>query len=357
MAPIAETIPVIDLSAVLADWSRADDVAAEVDHACRTVGFFAVTGHGISDELRHEVLDGARRFFAMPTEVKERVAIANSSNNRGYAGLAGERLQADLPPDWKETFDIGPEQAADDPRNSPLEGPNQWPALERFREPMEQYQDQALDTAKLLLRLIARSLGLDDDFFDSRMTRPLVNMRLLRYPRAEAMTPDRNSAPDQRAVGVDGSGASEGLLGAGAHSDYGCLTLLYSDGVPGLQIRRLDGRWATVDAPAGALVVNIGDLLARWTNDLYRSTLHRVIMPTSSDRYSVPVFVNTDWHVDVTCLPACCSPDRPPRHGPVVAGEYLQSRFDDTFIYRDETQADERHRDEPIPDGPEPEDT
>ena len=308
------TIPVIDLTASRAAGRPVGDVAARLDDACREVGFFAVTGHGIPAELRAAMLDAAHAFFAQPVERKQEVAIERSTNTRGYGAIAAEHLQPDLPADLKETFDIGPELPADDPDLSPLDGPNQWPDMPGFRETMETYQDQAIGVAVLLMRIVAVAHGLPVDHFDADMVRPLVTTRLLHYPPA-----DQRSAADQ--------------LGCGAHSDYGCFTLLYSDGTPGLQLLGLDDEWIDVEAPDGALIVNLGDLLQRWTNDLYRSTQHRVI-PPAGHRYSIPVFVNPRWSTEVAPLADCVSADRPARYGTVLSGEYLQSRYDDTYVYR-----------------------
>ena len=319
-APVAPTIPTIDIGATRAAGLPVGDIAEQVDRACREVGFFAITGHGIADELRAAVLDAAQRFFALPAEVKHDVAIERSDNNRGYAGIAGERLQPDLPADLKETFDIGPERAADEPGLSPLDGPNQWPDLDDFRTTLEQYQAQAIDVARLLLRVVAEANGLPVDFFDACHEHPQVTTRLLHYPQVHHRTADEQ-------------------LGCGAHSDYGCLTLLYCDGTPGLQLLRVDDEWIDVDVPDGAIIVNLGDLLQRWTNDRYRSTQHRVIPPISRDRYAVPVFVNPQWSTEVACLPSCVSDERPARYPPVLAGEYLQSRYNDTFIYRETAPA------------------
>lgn len=310
-----DSIPVVDIGATVAAGRPVGDVCDQVDRACRIVGFFAITGHGIPDAMRSAVLAEAHRFFAMPDADKRRLGVEHSGNHRGYAGVAGERLQPDLPPDLKETFDVGPEVAPDDPLCSPLDGLSQWPDLPGFRGTIEGYQARALGIAVLLMRVIAEANGLPFDHFDACLERPVATTRLLRYPEAGALTE-----------------ASQ--LGCGAHSDYGCLTLLYSDGTPGLQIMNLAGEWIDVEVPDGVLIVNLGDLLQRWTNDTYRSTRHRVIPPAGRERYSVPVFVNPQWHTEVTCLPSCVSDERPARYEPILAGEYLTSRFDDTFIYR-----------------------
>ena len=185
---------------------------------------------------------------------------------------------------------------------------------------MERYQDEAIEIARTLMAVIATANHLPGDHFTACLRRPIVTTRLLRYPRVDQPT-------------------TTGQLGCGAHSDYGCLTLLYADGTPGLQLMTVDDEWVDVTVPDGALIVNLGDLLQRWTNDRYRSTRHRVIPPTERDRYSVPVFVNPEWSTLVRCLPTCTSDERPARHAPVVSGEYLQSRYDDTFVYRGDAPA------------------
>ena len=153
---VPDSIPVVDIAATVAAGRPVGDVCDQVDRACRIVGFFAITGHGIPDAMRADVLAEAHRFFAMPEADKRRLGVEHSGNHRGYAGVAGERLQPDLPPDLKETFDVGPEVAPDDPLCSPLDGLSQWPDLPGFRETIEGYQARALDIAVLLMRVDRR---------------------------------------------------------------------------------------------------------------------------------------------------------------------------------------------------------
>lgn len=308
------TVPVIDIGSSMTAGRAVGDVAEQLDRACREVGFFAVTGHGVSDATRDAVLDAAHRFFAQPSDVKAQVAIQQSPNNRGYGAVADEQLQPDLPGDLKETFDIGLEMSFGDPNCSPLDGPNQWPDLDGFREPLEAYQDQALGIVVLLMRIVAHAFGLPHDRFDACHEHSLAALRLVHYPQA-----DQRTADDQP--------------GCGAHSDYGTMTLLFSDETPGLQLMDTSGTWIDVNVPDDALIVNLGDLLQRWTNDMYRSTPHRVVPPTERDRYSVPVFVVPTWGAEVACLEPCITAERPAVHPPVLAGEYLLSRFEDTFSY------------------------
>lgn len=307
------SLPVLDIASD-SDPEVAATLSAEIDVACSGIGFFAVIGHGVGDELLDDVLTAARQFFALPTASMRAVAIEQSSHHRGYAGLEGELLQPGLRADLKETLDFGPERSLDDPDLWPLEGPNQWPDLPGFRETIEAYQDAVLTAAKRLLRLIALALSLERGFFDERLNRPLVGTRLIRYPVSSEPPLDQ--------------------LGCGAHSDYGCVTLLHTDGSPGLQLLDVDGLWHNVIASAGSFIVNLGDMLARWTNDRYRATIHRMQPPRTADRYSVPSFVNPSYDTPVKCLPSCLKAGDRPNYPPTTSGQYLQSRFDETFAYR-----------------------
>ncbi|WP_420446591.1 isopenicillin N synthase family dioxygenase [Candidatus Poriferisodalis sp.] len=303
-------IPVIDISGA----ASLDAASEQIDAACRGIGFFAVTGHRVAGELLEGVLTVTREFFAQPLAHKNSLAIESSDHHRGYAGVEGELLEPGLRADYKETMDFGPEIPLGDPRRSPLEGPNQWPDLPGFRAAVEAYQEAVLDAAKRLLRLIAQALELEPSFFDERFGRPLVGTRLIRYPTVSEPLPDQ--------------------LGCGAHSDYGCITLLLTDGAPGLQLADIDRRWHDVVAPADSFIINLGDMLARWTNDRYRATVHRVQSPRTADRYSVPTFVNPSYDTVVECLPGCLGEGEQPKYPPTTSGAYLQSRFDETFAYR-----------------------
>ncbi|WP_420624686.1 isopenicillin N synthase family dioxygenase [Candidatus Poriferisodalis sp.] len=303
-------IPVIDISG---DTSLAA-ASEQIDAACSGIGFLAMTGHGVERALLDGVLMAARQFFTQPLASKCALAIELSGHHRGYAGVEGELLEPGLRADFKETLDFGPERSLDDPDCSPLEGPNQWPDLPGFRMTVEAYQEAVLDAAKRLLRLIAEALDQPPSFFDQRLVRPLVGTRLIRYPAVGEPLLDQ--------------------LGCGAHSDYGCVTLLHTDGTPGLQLADVDGQWHDVVAPAGSFIVNLGDMLARWTNDRYRATVHRVQSPRAADRYSVPTFVNPSFDTVVECLPSCLGEGEQPKYPPATSGVYLQSRFDETFAYR-----------------------
>lgn len=310
-------LPVIDLTPLRTGDGDLARLVDGIDRACRDTGFFAVVGHGVDAHITEAAFGAARRFFAQSDELKERIAIGRSAHHRGYVALEAETLQRDLRGDAKEAVDLGLDIDADDPAIAGLEGihgPNQWPEVSGFRSAMLAYYSAVLDASLVTLRGIALALGLRSGFFDRRMRLPMCYLRLLHYP------PVGEPAADQ--------------LGCGAHSDYGTVTLLATDGVPGLELLSRRGDWVEATAPGGALVVNLGDMLARWTNDRYVSTTHRVHSPTDRHRYSMPFFVNPDAGAVVTPLASCVDDEHPPAYEPTTASEYLRSRFDATHAYR-----------------------
>ncbi len=314
------TVPVIDLETFLKGSPESKSrVARKIGDACRDVGFFYITSHGVPQNLVDEVLVQARRFFALPLKEKMRISIEKSPNHRGYFPIGGENVDPENTLDLKEGFDMALELGSDDPdvrAGKPLHGPNQWPEdLPSFREALSTYYDAMLGLGRTLCRAFAISLDLSEDFFDAKVDKPLAQLRLLHYPPRQAAT-------------------SEGTLGTGAHTDYGCVAMLAQDDVGGLELRNTAGEWMAVPPMEGSFVCNIGDMMARWTNDLYAATVHRVINASGRDRYSAVLFFDPNYDVEVACLESCQSPINPPRYPPVKSGEYLVSRFDETFSYR-----------------------
>ncbi|XP_052874061.1 2-oxoglutarate-Fe(II) type oxidoreductase hxnY-like isoform X3 [Gossypium arboreum] len=262
----------------------------------------------------------ALQFPIIDLSSPDRFSIANlirqmklvTKNHRGYTALHAEKLDTTLTTrgDSKESFYIGP--LTDDL--------NQWPLeedLPSWRCTMETYHQKLLSSVTKLLSLIALSLKLEEDFFEKvgALIEPLAFIRLLHYPG------DLNSS-------------SEEIFGASAHSDYGMVTLLVTDGVPGLQICREKSKqprvWEDVPSMSGAFIVNIGDMMEGWTNGLFRSTLHRVLQPRQ-DRYSVAFFTNPSKDCIVECLESCCTESCPPRFPPIKAIDYLEERVRLTY--------------------------
>ena len=189
---------------------------------------------------------------------------------------------------------------------------NLWPDIGGFRDTMLVYFGACHDLGRSLHRAFALDLGLAPGFFEDKLDRPMAALRLLHYPEA----PARPEA---------------GQLGAGEHTDYGCVTLLATDGVGGLEVRTRAGEWLKAPRSSGAFVCNIGDCLMRWTNDIYVSTPHRVVSPSGRERYSIAFFLDPNPDADIACLPGCASAARPARYAPIRGDAFLLSRLSPTY--------------------------
>jgi isopenicillin N synthase-like dioxygenase len=307
-------VPVVDISA--------DPVAvgAELDEICRTTGFFQITGHGIDDAVAETAWTMATAFFDLPLEDKLSVARPTADYPYGYIPMAGEALSRSMdgktPPDLKEVFNMGPpsrpERAFADPGEAWSYSPNLWPAaLPALCPAWTACYDAMRGLGSRLMSLFARGLGLPPGFFEDLTSRGPNALRAINYPA-------REHAP------------LPGQMRAGPHTDYGTLTILRQDTVGGLEVLGSGGDWVGVVPVPGAFVVNLGDLMARWTNDRWRSTLHRVVDPPGSGqarRQSMPYFQNADWSAEIACLPTCLAPGERPRYEPVLAGPHLMGKF------------------------------
>ncbi len=313
-----QSIPVIDLAPLLTGRDKAA-VAEAVGQACREVGFLYIAGHGVPPALVDRCFAEIRRFFALSDERKMAVHMRRSPCHRGYYPLFEENTDPDLTADLKEGFDIALELGTEDPdviAGKPLHGPNQWPEdLPGFRETLEDYYAAMRRLARQLLRAFALSLEIPEDFFEDKVDKPLAQLRTLHYP------------PQAGHVEAE-------TLGCGAHTDYGCLTILAQDDVGGLQLCNSAGEWIAAPPIPGTFVVNIGDQMARWTNDLFAATRHRVINTSGRERYSLPFFFDPNYDTVVECLDSCRDVAHPSKYPPVKAGEYLLERFDATYSYR-----------------------
>ncbi|MBF9048792.1 isopenicillin N synthase family oxygenase [Roseobacter sp. HKCCD9010] len=301
-------IPILDWQRFASGQDR-NGFVADLGIAARQTGFFLLKGHGVDLALQREVFDKADQFFALPPAEKESISILKTPHYRGWAYDGLESLdEASGMADRKESFNMGLDLPADDPRvlaGDPFRGVNQWPDLPGFRKTMLRYYDAALALGVKLHRAIALDLGLPEHHFDSAFIDPLAALRVLHYP------PGRDAKNE---------------IGAGAHTDYGAITLLMTNGEPGLQVKPRGGDWIDVPHVASAYVVNIGDCLMRWTNDIYVSTPHRVLRP-KNQRRSVAFFVEANPDVIVEALPGTGAPKYPA----IRAADYLQSRLDVTY--------------------------
>lgn len=290
---MAGTLPVIDVSPLLGarDAAACAAVASELDAACRTHGFFYARRHGIPAQVQAALRTHSHAFFERPHAEKMRIAMAHGGRAwRGYFPLGGELTSGR--PDRKEGLYFGTELPPHDPRvraGWPLHGANLWPAdPPGLRDAVLAYMDAACRAAQAILSGLALGLGLPADWFARHYTaEPTVLFRVFRYP----------PQPD----GDDG-------WGVGEHTDYGLLTLLLQDPVPGLQVRTPQG-WIEAPPLPGTLVCNIGDMLDRLTGGLYRSTPHRVRNRGGRDRCSYPLFFDPGFDTRVTPLPALAAID------------------------------------------------
>jgi len=319
--PLAR-IPVIDLAPFLhgAPGQRAE-VARQIGDACRNIGFFYIINHGVPETLVSATFAEAKRFFAQSPEKKAEVAIEHSACHRGYFSTGGENLDPEKQKtagDLKEGYKIGRDLAADHPlvrANTPLHGPNQWPDLPGWRETMTSYYDAMEALGRELLHAFALSLNIPEQHFDLWLAAPMTTLGPLHYP------PQRGHI-------------TEAQLGAGAHTDYGCLTLLAQDDAGGLQVRDGAGQWLDAPPLSGSFVVNIGDMMERWTNGVFTSTRHRVINISGRERYSLPFFFDPDFYTPVACLETCLGEGA--KFPPTTAGQHLLDKINASFTYHKE---------------------
>jgi isopenicillin N synthase-like dioxygenase len=290
------SLPVIDVAALVGGSPRAKAaVAREIRAACTDNGFFYVVGHGVPQTLTSGILAASHRLFALDSEQKQAIS-APPPFGRGYAMMGGRALDGRAYRAVKEEYYA----ARDFPPDGT--GPNRWPAnLHGFRESVEAYIEAMHALAVLLMGGIALSLDLPEDHFAGFCHDPLALLRLVRYP----------------AEGAE----------AGMHTDFGALTFLLQDGVGGLQVfDRVTGGWIHAPPVAGSFSVNVGDLIERWTNKLYRSTPHRVVHPPGVDRYSVPFFFTGAPDYPVVCLPSCLKPGEVPIYPPTTPAGHERER-------------------------------
>lgn len=319
--PQVDAIPLVDIAPLVAGSEASSRAVAEAfAEACETIGFFYVVNHGVAQTIVDDAFAAAERFFALPLE--QRMAIQINRWNRGYMKMREVTIPG-YAPDVKESFDLGVDLAPDAPEvlaGKPLHGSNQWPAMAGFRAPVERYFAAALDLARHLLKGFAIALDLDPDAFIALHEPPLASMRLLHYPPNAAYAVSEH--------------------GCGPHTDYGALTILAQDSVGGLEVRRRDGAWIAAPSIPGSFVINIGDMMASWTNDRFTSNPHRVFNRSTSERFSIPLFVSPAYDTLVECFPSCQSADNPPKYPPVKSGEYLLRKFDSTYAFRKKAGGD-----------------
>jgi len=309
---MTNSLPIIDLNGLeTGDPASLQHIASEIGAACRSVGFFYVINHGVDAALRAEVFTQSAAFFALPLAQKCNLAIEKVGGNRGYSGLLHEALDPARGADYKEAFNTGLDLASDDVEllaNVPFRSLNAWPEVPGFRACLTRYFAACSKLGQNLHRAFAVDLGLSPDYFTAKLERPMATLRLLHYPAASADAP-------------------RSQLGAGEHTDYGNITLLATDEIGGLEVKTRTGDWIAAQVIPEAYVVNIGDCLMRWTNDIYVSTPHRVVNRSGKERYSVAFFYDPNPTAVVEAIASCVPAGEVAKYAPIAAADYLKLRL------------------------------
>ena len=309
--------PILDLAGFAdANTAGQQEIGRWVDQICRETGFLAVNNHGIAQPTIDGVWNAARGFFEQSAAEKHKVA-ANGAPY-GYLGPGTEALAKsrgeNTPPDLKESFNGGPAQTpsgmVDKDALAFCYMPTPWPDIDGFQVAWQAYYGEMERLSARIMQVFAMALGLEKNFFDGFIDAPVSALRALNYPAQE-------NPPEI------------GQQRAGAHTDYGSLTILLPEpGSEGLEVQTVDGNWLAVPPIPGAFVINIGDLMARWTNDRWRSTLHRVVVPESQAmerRQSLAFFHQPNWGAKIDCLQSCIGEGA--KYEPVFSGPYLMGKF------------------------------
>ena len=295
------SVPIIDIAPLLRNNNSLDarSCSDKIHKLCSEIGFLVITGHGIEKDL-DQIFEIAKEFKKLPKFKKEEI-----KSHQEFYGFGYNR--------FTEFFDIG------------LKNETEFPLIEEFELRVRSYQNSALKLTTIILKSLAISLNLQEDFFSACMVKPQCRMRFFYFlsnpPNADGSWPVLQKP----------------------HTDFGLLTLLATDGVSGLELKPLGEDWIPLNVPYGKLVVNLGDMLARWTNHQYQSTPHRVVVHPNKERLSIPFFVNPNPRTVIETLPSCITPCNPLRYSPITAGEFLISRLKgDNQLYVNQDEGPKR---------------
>ena len=318
-----DEVSILDLSGVRSgSLPERDRVVQTLRGYLEDIGFLYVSGHGVPTESVAAVRAASKRFHALPLE--EKLKIKLDRNFRGYipintSTIVTSSVATVRKPNQSESLMIMHEVAADDPAaiaGEPLQGPNQWPdaaLLPGFRATIEAYVRQMTGVARTMAGLIADALGVATESIVRHFEKPTTFLRLLHYP----------TQPEE-----------EGLFGSAPHTDYGFITLLAQDDVGGLEVRNKAGVWVPVPPIPDTFVMNVGDILTRWSNDRFVSTPHRVINRSGRERYSQSFFFDPAMSSVIAVFPACIPAGQDAKYPPVIYGDYLMERIDKNYHAR-----------------------
>jgi len=301
-----EAVPIVDLKGIEEDPSQKRRVAQLIASACENVGFLYVINHNIPKQQTDTILDLTNKFFALPLSTKMTVGKhswnrANPNTYRGYFPVQDSLTS------HKEGFEMGWEQI-NSYGSTPFHEPNVWledASIPTFKEEMKSYFDSMKTLGDTIMNLIALGVGLPENFFETKFDKPISTLRILHYP-------------------TRGETSESTTLSCSEHTDSGVLTLLFQDDTGGLQVRNRAGKWIDVPFIPGSFVINLGDMLQRWTNNRFSSTVHRVLN-NKKDRISIPYFYEPNFDAVIECLPTCVSEQK--LFPSTVYGSFLQDKI------------------------------
>jgi isopenicillin N synthase-like dioxygenase len=300
-------IPLVDIGGLYSDDPAAKKaVAAKIGAACDDIGFFYAVNHNVSVETSDRAVAAADRFFSLPEA--ERLKVKSDKNNRGYRE-AGDVVHANGKLSARDSFDLGFPLTADDPEvkaGTPLYAPNKWPELAGFRAAFESYYAETFKLGMKILEGFALHFDKPEDFFTRHFTKPVADMVINHY------------------LGTAGLHISD--QASGPHTDHGIVTILWQDSLGGLQVMGHDGEWMSVTPLRGSYVINIGELMKRWSNGRFKATIHRVVHLQDKSRYSMPLFCNPNFRTIVDPRDLGIS-DAEAKYPPVMSGDFLLGRF------------------------------
>ena len=311
-------LKIIDLS------QSETEIIQALSEACFKHGFFHLVNHGVDKNLLSSLFEQTKLFFQLPFEEKKKIDVKNSQFFRGYTDFNNETLNPKLQtePDTKEGYYAGKHIDPTSPEfgKDTFQGPNQYPSsalLPNFREVIDKYYETMLKLSTTFLKYMAAVLKMPLEDLNQKFNNPVALIRLLHYNERK-------------------SDVSKGVFACGDHSDYGLMTFLLTDGVPGLEVL-IDGEWVEVEHVEGAYVVNLADMLERFSNGKVKSTKHRVINKLGKERYSIPFFFEPNSSTVVTPLESFVDEENPVRYKPVKYEDYIRSKYQESAIYADKS--------------------
>jgi isopenicillin N synthase-like dioxygenase len=311
-----DSIPVVDLSQ-----EDSTAVASELLNAFKTIGFATLTHHGVDRDLIQSAFAASKSFFDLPESIKTQYKYESHASNRGYIGVSNEKHESGSTADYKETFDIGNEEESG--------YANKWPSHDcgissTFRDTLLKYYNTMDKLHLRIMKLLGVALKLPDpEHFVNRCDQKHENLRLLHYKPIDCT---KNMSP-----------SDEPIVRGAVHTDYGTITLLVQDSVGGLRVQRVDGGWLSVTPVEDSIVVNVGDMFQRWSNDVLKATPHQVVEARTNangiipERYSIAFFCNANKDCMLECLEQFQSEDNPAKYSPVNAHAYLTMRLTQTI--------------------------